>query len=1019
MAERQALAMMDHPAIARVYEAGATNQGRPFFAMELVRGTAITEHCDSRRLSIAQRLRLFVEVCQGVQHAHQRGVIHRDIKPSNLIVTEKDGRPTAKIIDFGISRATAQRDAEETVFTRLGQWVGTPEYMSPEQAASGSLDIDTRSDVYSLGVVLYELLTGTLPFDSSALRASGFDEMRRQIREVDPQRPSTRVGTRGAEAGPAAAHRRLEPRVLVRALRGDLDWIVMKAIEKDRSRRYGSPAELAADIERHLAFEPLLAGPPSAVYRLGKLVRRHRLGVGAAALVALALLLGFIGTIAGLRRAEREAGAAMRAADVLAGVFLGLDPTTPGGPAGLVPGILERGELTVDRELAGRPQLQSRVLSALGQARYALGQYAKARGLLGRALALQRRDPQRDTSELLVTLGTLGWLAGWSGSFEEARQRFEEGLSVAEAAAPAHERHRIALHLGLAWLSVRTGDLEEAPRHVDAAARLVESGVAPDDPQRADLLFMDALVLREQRRHETAIRHLERCLAIRERAFGPEHSSVAWAMESLGWNELRLGRTDRARRHLQRALQIDEQTLGPQHRWVAFPVYALGVVELQAGNLEAARRYFDRALEVQERTLGPGHPDVAWTLSRLATLRRLAGDPNGCRSLLERSLRIVEAALPASHPDRTMLLARLARAADETGRRDEARAYLARLAEAAARPEAARHPAHARDLYNLACIAARHGDRARGLEWLAAAVAEGFVDAVVLDDPDWESGRSRTRRHPHRGTPASHRVRPRPGALSVSRRPAHRRRAPGVTEPQRVRGDVARAGLPGRACPRSGGAHGRVVPGDDGGVASVHFDREKRIGRGPPPGGHIRRQQSSEDADRGGNREAPEIDCGDTVDQRLQQTSPGGRQGQAGGNGACEDRRDSSQVRANQAPWTRTEDDADRSGPTVLDHQIGHHRIEPERRRERCHDRQRDDEGCDGSQHARRRAQPVGQVPRQSGNVTRGVLPHELPRCRDHRPGLALGTDDERERSPAPQTCTGDTPAGATFAWDR
>jgi non-specific serine/threonine protein kinase/serine/threonine-protein kinase len=294
-AERQALALMDHPAVAKVFEAGSTPQGRPYFVMEHVRGVPITEHCDRHKLGTRERLALFVQVCEGVQHAHQKAILHRDLKPSNVLVTEQDGRRQPKIIDFGVAKATTQRLTERTVYTELGVLIGTPEYMSPEQAEMTGEDVDTRTDVYSLGVMLYELLVGALPFESRDLRESGYEEMRRKIREQEPRKPSARVTTLSAEhAVESAGRRQTNVPGLVRQLRGDLDWIVMKALEKDRARRYGSPAELAADVERHLGNQPVLAGRPSAAYRARKFVRRHRLGVGVAATGVL-VLAGFAG----------------------------------------------------------------------------------------------------------------------------------------------------------------------------------------------------------------------------------------------------------------------------------------------------------------------------------------------------------------------------------------------------------------------------------------------------------------------------------------------------------------------------------------------------------------------------------------------------------------------------------------------------------------------------------------------------------------------------------------------------
>src|SRR5437867_980573 len=292
-AERQALAMMDHPNIAKVLDAGSTDQGRPYFVMELVRGIRITDYCDQNNLPTRERLDLFIKVCQAIQHAHQKGIIHRDLKPSNILVTLHDGVPVPKIIDFGIAKATEGRLTDLTVYTELHQFLGTPAYMSPEQAEMSGLDIDTRSDIYSLGVLLYELLTGGTPFNTKELLEAGLDAMRKTIRETEPLRPSTRLSTMlNADLTAVAKHHRAEPPKLVHLIRGDLDWIVMKSLERDRARRYDTANGLAMDIQRHLSDEPIGARPPSNLYRFQKMVRRNKLAFGAAATVVVALALG-------------------------------------------------------------------------------------------------------------------------------------------------------------------------------------------------------------------------------------------------------------------------------------------------------------------------------------------------------------------------------------------------------------------------------------------------------------------------------------------------------------------------------------------------------------------------------------------------------------------------------------------------------------------------------------------------------------------------------------------------------
>ena len=306
-AERQALALMDHPNIAHVFDGGVTQAGRPYFAMELVRGIAITEFCDQRNLATPERLQLFIQACHAVQHAHQKGIIHRDLKPSNILVTLIDGQPVPKVIDFGVAKALGRKLTDKTLFTGFLRMIGTPAYMSPEQADLSGVDIDTRSDIYALGVLLYELLTGVTPFDTETLRNAALDEIRRLIRETEPPPPSTRISRlEQAKRTTVAKHRQTEPAALSRLVRGDLDWIVMKCLEKDRGRRYETVNSLADDIERHLKLEPVVAAAPGALYRAGKFVRRHRFGVAMAATLTLALTAGLVAALLGFAQAKRE-----------------------------------------------------------------------------------------------------------------------------------------------------------------------------------------------------------------------------------------------------------------------------------------------------------------------------------------------------------------------------------------------------------------------------------------------------------------------------------------------------------------------------------------------------------------------------------------------------------------------------------------------------------------------------------------------------------------------------------------
>ncbi len=387
--ERQALALMDHPAIARVFDAGSTAEGRPYFVMEYVAGVPITTYCDQHKLTTRERLELFVHVCEGVQHAHQKAIIHRDLKPSNILVTEVDGKPVPKIIDFGVAKAIAQRLTAETMFTRIGVLIGTPQYMSPEQAGSGGLDIDTRTDVYSLGVILYELLVGAPPLEFRTLQGAAFHEMLRKVRDEDAVRPSTKLRTLGGDSNQIAERRHTDPGTLARQLSGDLDCITLKALEKDRVRRYSSPADLAADIGHYLNDEPVSATSPSTLYRLRKFARRHRTSVAAGAAVALSLIvLAIVMTVQTIRiakerdRANHEAETARRVSDFLQGLFQQADPYRTKGKQVTAQDLLDAGAKQVSTQLQGQPMIQSRLMAIMGQSYLYLEFNERARKLL-------------------------------------------------------------------------------------------------------------------------------------------------------------------------------------------------------------------------------------------------------------------------------------------------------------------------------------------------------------------------------------------------------------------------------------------------------------------------------------------------------------------------------------------------------------------------------------------------------------------------------------------------------------
>jgi len=361
--------------------------------MELVSGISITKYCDKHRLTTHERLELFIQVCKAIQHAHQKGVIHRDLKPSNILVLVQEDKPLPKIIDFGIAKATDHRLTERTLFTEQGLLIGTPEYMSPEQAEMSGLDVDTRADIYSLGVVLYELLAGARPFDFEDLRSKGYNEIQRVIREIEPPKASTRLSSLGDTRTSIAEHRKTDPDSLQSELKGDLDWITLKAMAKDRIHRYESASELAADIKRHLSHEPIMASPPSTTYRIKKYIKRHRTGVVAAVLVILALLIGVTGTTVGLLKAKQaeklakyETETARQVSDFLIELFQVSDPSEAKGNSITAREILDAGADKINRELEGQPLVRARLMNTMGEVYHSLGLYNDAQSLIEEGL---------------------------------------------------------------------------------------------------------------------------------------------------------------------------------------------------------------------------------------------------------------------------------------------------------------------------------------------------------------------------------------------------------------------------------------------------------------------------------------------------------------------------------------------------------------------------------------------------------------------------------------------------------
>jgi serine/threonine protein kinase/tetratricopeptide (TPR) repeat protein len=701
-AERQALALMNHPNIAQIFDGGETTSGRPYFVMELVPGTPVTEFCDNNHLSLRQRLDLFVSVCCAVQHAHQKGIIHRDLKPSNILVTTHDTSSVVKVIDFGIAKATSQPLTDKTLHTNHSQMIGTPMYMSPEQAQMSGLDIDTRTDIYALGVLLYELLTGTTPFDKDRLCTATFDEMRRIIREEEPPKPSERLTTLGQAATTASMKRATDPIRLTQLLRGELDWIVMKALEKDRNRRYDNAGALAADVQRYMKHEAVHACPPTLGYQIRKFVRRHRGPVLAVSLVLLTLVAGIVGTTAGMMRAERLR---VRAEMAETEAITQRDKAVAAGDAERL--AKESAQKRLVQIEKGNGILKSIFKNLNPQVEEREGKPLRA--LLGeglqtavKQLELNLLDDPMTTAQLQYTLGVsllgLGYPEQSVAVLNKARATF------AQCEGPDH-RDTLRSMIGLANGYAELGWADDALRLREETLALQRASLGSADIDTLQTMNNLCCSYAELGRPDDALKLGEQTLALRKEKLGPNHPDTLESMHNLANSYAATGRSTEALQLREETLQLCKAKRGPNHPQTLRGMSNLALSYGALGRGEDAVKLHGETLTLRKTTLGADHPDTLRSMNHLASSYAALGRYADAATLNEETLKLRKTKLGPNHPETLDSMHHLAENYDALGRDDDA---LKLREETLARRQAVQGSDHPNTLATMTNVAKRY-----------------------------------------------------------------------------------------------------------------------------------------------------------------------------------------------------------------------------------------------------------------------------------------------------------------------
>ena len=684
--ERQALALMEHPAIAKVFDAGSTPEGAPYFAMEYVAGVPITEYCDNHRLTIKERLELFTQVCEGVRHAHQKAVIHRDLKPSNILVAEVDGTPAAKIIDFGVAKALSQKLTAHTMFTRVGTLIGTPEYMSPEQALSSGEDIDIRTDVYSLGIIFYELLAGAPPIE---LRKLAFDEFLKRLREEDPQKPSTKIRTRdAATSSELARNRQTEPRALAKLIGGDLDAIALKALEKDRARRYGSVSDFAADIGRYLNHEAVLAVAPSVAYRARKFARRHRGALVTACAFVAVLVAAAVVSVRQSIRANREAAVAQAVSDFLRNdVLAQASASTQAGPNRKpdpdlkVRAALDRAAERITGKFGKQPEVEAAIRDTIGHAYLDLGLYAQARKQFEREIELGRETLGKENPKTLGALSHLGRTAELEGKYPEAEALLKESLDSQRRVLGRENPDTLYSMDELALVYYRAGNYPQAEALNLEALEIDKRVLGPEHPRTLGSMLDLANVYGGESKFAQAEALDRQVLDVRKRVLGAEHPETLASMDNLAADYESEGKLAEAEALAVESLQVERRVLGPEHPDTLTSINNLANMYNDEGKFEEAEQLLRENYEISRRILGPEHPDTLRSMNNLANACAYRGNYAESEGLQRQMLEISRRVLGPEHPSTLEAMANLAITQADRGEYTSAEALLSKVLE--------------------------------------------------------------------------------------------------------------------------------------------------------------------------------------------------------------------------------------------------------------------------------------------------------------------------------------------------